>query len=290
MTPIPGCSGTGTLDDDYCVIRLPNMLVIVGDNGVPSRAFPLQECEGDCDTDEDCDLDLICQLRDDVEEVQGCIGNGESGKDYCKSLLVGPTPKPTRAPSRPPTRNPTNLPSSSPTAITKCILITTGTGTFDGGYLDVFVNIGDGYNMMTTPGVNYVKGQVVLDECYVGLLGVQVTNAQTNAWGGRIEYSINDQSSYSAMICDDCTGTVETTEYIVVDGNSDGSGDTKCLNGNIGNICTLSAPDPTLAPTSSLAPTSAPDTFTPGELTVSCDNGKLLLSTVSTFFPLLSYK
>ena len=136
--------------------------------------------------------------------------------------------------------------------------------------------------MVTTPGVNYAKDEVVLDECYVGLQGVQVTNAQNNAWAGRIEYSINDQSSYSAMICDDCTGTVDTTEYIVVDGNGDGQADTKCLNGNTGNVCTLYAPGP--AP-----PTSAPDTFTPGELTVSCDNGKLLLSTVSTFFLILSY-
>jgi hypothetical protein len=27
---------------------------IVGDNGVPSSAFPLGECEGDCDKDSDC--------------------------------------------------------------------------------------------------------------------------------------------------------------------------------------------------------------------------------------------
>ena len=38
-TQVPGCSGTGISDDDYCVIRLPNMLVMVGDNGVPESAF-----------------------------------------------------------------------------------------------------------------------------------------------------------------------------------------------------------------------------------------------------------
>ena len=48
--------------------------------------------------------------------------------------------------------------------------------------------------MVTTPGVNYVKGQVVLDECYVGLLGVQVTNTETNAWGGSIEYSVDGEN------------------------------------------------------------------------------------------------
>jgi len=263
-----------------------------------------QNCTGDVATTEYIVVDGNSDGRGDTECLGGKSGNictltnlatlepspAPVSSEPTRAPSNPPTPEPTNSPSNPPTPEPTNLPSSSPTAITKCILITTGTGTFDNGYLDVFVNNGDGYNMVTTPGVNYGKGQVVLDECYVGLLGVQVTNPQTNAWAGSIEYSINDQSSYSAMICDDCTGTVETTEYIVVDGNSDGSGDTKCLNGNTGNICTLSAPDPTLAPTSSLAPTSAPDTFTPGELTVSCDNGKLLLSTVSTFFPLLSYK
>ena len=39
--------------------------------------------------------------------------------------------------------------------------------------------------------------------------------------------------------CIDCTGTLDTTEYIVVDGNGDGIGDTECLNGDSGNVCTL---------------------------------------------------
>ena len=95
------------------VARLPNMLVIVGDNGVPSSAFPLQECEGDCDNDDDCDLDLICQLRDDVEEVPGCIGNGSPGKDYCRSLTSKPTPTPTSQPSPNPTRFPSKAPITS---------------------------------------------------------------------------------------------------------------------------------------------------------------------------------
>ena len=276
------------------------MLVMVGDNGVPESAFPLKECEGDCDFDEDCELDLVCELRDDREDVPYCVGKGSQGVDYCRSLpkpTASPstspvTSKPTSSPSLSPvTSKPTNLqptgsnptvppslspvtlkPSSSPTAVTKCILITTGTGEFDNGYLNVLVNDGSGYVEVTTPDIIYEKGQVVLDECYVNLIGIQVTNTETNAWIGSIEYSINDQLSYSAMICDDCIGIVETAEDIVVDGNSDGFKDTgvACLNGN---VCTLYAPGAT--------PTSAPETFTPGELTVSCDNGKLRLSTVS---------
>ena len=108
--------------------------------------------------------------------------------------------------------------------------------------------------MVTTPRVNYVKGQVVLSKCYVGLLGVQVTNTETNAWGGSIEYSVDGGVTYSAMICDDCTGTVKTTEYIVIDGDDNGVGDTKCLNGNAGNVCILAVsltppPSPTISPT-----------------------------------------
>ena len=266
MTPIPGCSGTGTLDDDYCVIRLPNMLVIVGDNGVPSGAFPLQECEGDCDTDEDCDLDLICQLRDDVEEVQGCTGNGELGKDYCRSVsgpevTNSPSKSPIKATSSPSgspvtsdptpspsdssiTSDPTPSPSKSPVVadLNSCLRITTGTGTFDGGFLDVSVDKGDGngYVNVTSPGINYPAGLPVLEECYPELVGVEVSNQQTNAWGGKIEASIDGGATYIAMKCLECSGTVDITEYIVVDGDGNGVGDTKCLDGQACKLIVVS--------------------------------------------------
>ena len=125
------------------------------------------------------------------------------------------------------------------TTAASCILITTGTGTYDGGYLDVYVNTGSGYEMVTIPGISYDKGQLVLDECYANLINVQVTNSQTNAWGGSIESSTDgNKVTYSPMECLDCT-TGTTTEYIVVDGDDNGTGDTKCLNGSIGNVCTL---------------------------------------------------
>ena len=136
-----------------------------------------------------------------------------------------------------PTKSP--ITTNSPKEIT-CILITTGTGQFDNGFLDVFVDTGSGYVEVNDPGINYGQGQVVLDECYSGLVGVQVTNTQTNAWGGNIAYSLGDKASvYSPMTCIACTGTIDTTEYIVVDGNDDGVGDTECLNGDSGNVCTL---------------------------------------------------
>ena len=161
-----------------------------------------------------------------------------------------PTPEPTKSPlpqgaTLSPTMSPvppevTNSPSTSPVSqVPTCLLVTTGTGQYDNGYLDVYVNTGDGvYNMVTILGINYDKGQVVLDECYSGLVGVQVTNSQTNAWGGSIESSTDGKITYSAMECQDCT-TGTTAEYIVVDGDDNGTGDTKCLDGIQGNVCTL---------------------------------------------------
>jgi len=59
------------------------VLTIVGDDNDPEHAFPLAECHGDCDEDTDCAEGLHCYMREDIEEVPGCQGSGESGKDYC---------------------------------------------------------------------------------------------------------------------------------------------------------------------------------------------------------------
>ena len=163
------------------------------------------------------------------------------------------TSKPTSSPSASPisapfpieeTQSPsssTNLPSASPVPQEPtCLLITTGNGRYDNGYLDVLVDTGSGYVEVTTTGIKYTQDEIVLDECYSGLVGVQVTNTQTNAWAGRIETSIlNKASPYSAMECINCTGEGSTTDYIVVDGDNNGKGQTECLGGIEGNVCTL---------------------------------------------------
>lgn len=78
-----------------CAVATPGTLVLVGDDadvdGVfePASAFPLQACQGDCDTNADCDDGLLCfQRRGDYSDVvpPGCtanIGGGGYGKDYC---------------------------------------------------------------------------------------------------------------------------------------------------------------------------------------------------------------
>jgi hypothetical protein len=58
-------------------------LLIDGDNGSPSAAFPLPACSGDCDSSDECFGDLLCFQRSGTEAVPGCSGTGTSAKDYC---------------------------------------------------------------------------------------------------------------------------------------------------------------------------------------------------------------
>ena len=58
-------------------------LSITGNDGNPSTSFPLQVCQGDCDSDTDCVGTLRCMQRTGNEIVPGCIGSPEEGRDYC---------------------------------------------------------------------------------------------------------------------------------------------------------------------------------------------------------------
>jgi hypothetical protein len=79
-TEVPGCSG-GLEDDsntDYCIpIEQPSL--------VETNTFPLGVCEGDCDSNEDCQDGLVCYQRSEFEHVPGCSGGFEDGSrtDYC---------------------------------------------------------------------------------------------------------------------------------------------------------------------------------------------------------------
>ena len=77
---VPGCLGQAMNHMAYCY---EENLVLAGDNNKPSSAYPLNECEGDCDKDEDCSDGLVCFHRRNQEEVPGCTGLGERRKDYC---------------------------------------------------------------------------------------------------------------------------------------------------------------------------------------------------------------
>jgi len=49
---------------------------------------PLQECAGDCDSDDDCAPGLFCYHRADwsISTIPGCIGRAYSNFDYCLKL------------------------------------------------------------------------------------------------------------------------------------------------------------------------------------------------------------
>jgi hypothetical protein len=95
MEDIPGCSGKGSDDWDYCYD--PNSvppkdsttLTKLGNNGSPTYAFPLGECQGDCDSDNDCRSGLKCFARSGTQPVPGCAGSGEEGMDYCYDPTSG---------------------------------------------------------------------------------------------------------------------------------------------------------------------------------------------------------
>ena len=59
---IPGCSGEGISGKDYCYAPPTGELVRMGKNKSPASAFPLNECQGDCDRDTACDVsrDHVC--------------------------------------------------------------------------------------------------------------------------------------------------------------------------------------------------------------------------------------
>ena len=58
-------------------------LTDAGNDNDPVSAFPLGNCEGDCDTDADCEEGLICFQRNRYTPVPGCSGQGIYNRDYC---------------------------------------------------------------------------------------------------------------------------------------------------------------------------------------------------------------
>jgi len=77
--PVPGCNGDGTTGTDYCFQR-PSTNYLYS----PLDKFPLGLCEGDCDDDDDCEGDLICEQRSGFDEITGCVGRGAENEDYCR--------------------------------------------------------------------------------------------------------------------------------------------------------------------------------------------------------------
>lgn len=102
---VPGCLGGESVYDgtDYCARRstpitttpgggshsdnaLPEV-TLSGNNGRPYQNFPLQRCQGDCDSDRECADNLVCFQRSisrsSSPSVPGCKGFDYDGNDFC---------------------------------------------------------------------------------------------------------------------------------------------------------------------------------------------------------------
>jgi hypothetical protein len=85
-------------------------------NADPNDDAPFGICEGDCDTDDDCEVGLLCFQRNSTQPVPGCEGGEQdtTPSDYC-ILDVTPAPSVSSAPSQQPstTFSPSQAPSES---------------------------------------------------------------------------------------------------------------------------------------------------------------------------------
>ena len=56
---VPGCMGEAIPMEDYCIPpQQANELTLHGINGVPEINYPLKACQGDCGTDDDCEVSI----------------------------------------------------------------------------------------------------------------------------------------------------------------------------------------------------------------------------------------
>ena len=82
---VPGCLSGGAGDEsgyDYCFGEEFPVLVFKGSE----RGVLFDRCEGNCNSDADCNVGLECFQRTSSEEVPGCINGGsgdENGSNYC---------------------------------------------------------------------------------------------------------------------------------------------------------------------------------------------------------------
>ena len=72
-----------TCDTPYMMFDFKcHSLIEIGNDKRPDYVFPLQKCQGDCDSDSDCADGLFCFARD-VDNVPGCHGFAYYESDYC---------------------------------------------------------------------------------------------------------------------------------------------------------------------------------------------------------------
>ena len=108
-----------------------------------------------------------------------------------------------------------------------CVKITTGSESYNDGYLQVSMN-----GNVKANG-KYGKGEVVIvSTCFVSLKTLTLKNSKSDAWVGKVEIKVNGK--LVSIKCVGCTGLSSLQDgFIVVDGNSDSEkqSETHCFYG-----------------------------------------------------------
>ena len=242
------------------------------DNKAMYTPFNCADCTGDSDLAAPIAVDK--NSNGGSEDIANCLDGNvcnlrqEVDPDSTPSPTSSPSLSPVSA-SAGPTASPTSNPTSSPVPSEVCVRIRTDEednsivdgSTNPSGYVNITLNSGSGYELVSNVTKEYQAGEVVLEACYPTVEGIQVTGPDNNGWEGNIEWSIDNKQTYNPFKClpGQCTGATNAATPIAVDLNSNGGGEDicNCLNGD---LCTLvrnfTTSMPTIAPTSS--PTSSP--------------------------------
>mmetsp|Transcript_25104 Transcript_25104/g.30909 ORF Transcript_25104/g.30909 Transcript_25104/m.30909 type:complete len:690 (+) Transcript_25104:87-2156(+) len=109
---VPGCAwgaNSDTIrfdDDDYCFLPIsqPGVINYVGE--CDGSSYKCGLCEGDCDSDSDCEGDLVCVERSGYDAVEGCTGAGGDRDLYDKDICAPSSSTPTPPAPTPPTPTP----------------------------------------------------------------------------------------------------------------------------------------------------------------------------------------
>jgi len=99
-------------------LQAPALTIVVPNGNNNNQSPLLGRCEGECDSDADCQPGLICFQRTIDEPVPFCSGIDDTSRgDYCTVTFTdAPTWVPTESPSSMPSLTPTTPPTSNPTS------------------------------------------------------------------------------------------------------------------------------------------------------------------------------
>eukprot|EP00535_Pseudo-nitzschia_heimii_P009512 CAMPEP_0197184460 /NCGR_PEP_ID=MMETSP1423-20130617/9936_1 /TAXON_ID=476441 /ORGANISM="Pseudo-nitzschia heimii, Strain UNC1101" /LENGTH=551 /DNA_ID=CAMNT_0042635273 /DNA_START=86 /DNA_END=1741 /DNA_ORIENTATION=+ len=90
---IPGCTGSDLIGENVDICIDPNNLPKEA-TFITWDASQLQECQGDCDFDEECEGNLICFKRnEDTINIPGCIGSDRIGENIDVCINPNKLPK-----------------------------------------------------------------------------------------------------------------------------------------------------------------------------------------------------